>query len=77
MPQRRNQRWPIDFVSDAFACGRGIRIFAMVNDSNRQCVRPIAYTRTSGQGVARELAGRSANERGQRGQISRQSGNGG
>ncbi len=53
--QGRNQRWSLDFVSDAFACGRRFRIFAVVDDFTRECVRLIADTSISGLRVAREL----------------------
>lgn len=55
MPQRPGQRWSLDFVSDAFACGRRLRIFAVVDDFTRECVRLIADTSISGLRVAREL----------------------
>lgn len=55
VPQGRNQRWSLDFVSDAFACGRRFRIFAVVDDFTRECVRLIADTSISGMRVAREL----------------------
>ena len=48
IPQGRNQRWSLDFVSDAFACGRRFRIFAVVDDFTRECVRLIADTSISG-----------------------------
>ena len=50
-----NQRWPLDFVSDAFACGRRFRILAVVDDFSRDCVRLIADTSISGARVGREL----------------------
>jgi putative transposase len=55
IPQRPNQRWSLDFVSDAFACGRRFRIFAVVDDYSRECVRLIADTSISGARVGREL----------------------
>lgn len=55
IPQERNQRWSLDFVSDAFACGRRFRIVAVVDDFTRECVRLIADTSISGMRVAREL----------------------
>ncbi len=42
LPQGPNQRWSLDFMSDAFACGRRFRIFAVVDDFSRECVRLIA-----------------------------------
>ncbi|BDW83726.1 transposase [Erythrobacter sp. Dej080120_24] len=55
VPQGANQRWSLDFVSDAFACGRRFRIFAVVDDYSRECVRLIADTSISGARVGREL----------------------
>ena len=55
IPQGRNQRWSLDFVSDAFACGRRFRIFAVVDDFTLECVRLIADTSISVLRVAREL----------------------
>ena len=50
VPQGANQRWSLDFVSDAFTCVRRFRIFAVVDDYSRECVRLIADTSISGQG---------------------------
>jgi putative transposase len=55
IPQGINQRWSLDFVSDALSCGRRFRIFAVVDDHSRECVRLIADTSISGARVAREL----------------------
>ena len=55
VPQGVNQRWSLDFVSDAFACGRRFRILAVVDDYSRECVRLIADTSISGARVGREL----------------------
>jgi putative transposase len=37
MPQGPNQRWSLDFVSDAFADGPRFRILAIVDDFTREC----------------------------------------
>jgi putative transposase len=55
LPHGIDQRWSLDFVSDAFTCGRRFRIFAVVDDYSRECVRLIADTSISGARVAREL----------------------
>jgi len=55
IPQGMNQRWSLDFVADALSCGRRFRIFAVVDDCTRECVRLIADTSISGHRVAREL----------------------
>ena len=53
IPLRPNQLWSLDLVSDAFACGRRFRIFAVVDDYSRECVRFIADTSISGGRVGR------------------------
>ncbi|MGQ5702863.1 IS3 family transposase [Sandaracinobacteroides sp. A072] len=55
IPQGPNQRWSLDFVSDALVCGRRFRIFALVDDYSRECLALIADTSISGMRVAREL----------------------
>lgn len=55
IPQGLNQRWSLDLVSDAFACGRRFRIFAVVDDYSRECARLVADTSISGARVGREL----------------------
>ena len=57
VPQAPNQRWSLDFVSDALACGRRFRILAVVDDFSRECLALIADTSLSGARVARELTG--------------------
>lgn len=54
-PQAPNQRWSLDFLSDAFTCGRRFRIFAVVDDFTRECLTLVADTSLSGARVAREL----------------------
>lgn len=53
--QGPNQRWSLDFVSDAFACDRRFRIFAVVDDYSWECVRLVTDTSISGTPVGREL----------------------
>ena len=55
VPQEPNQRWSLDFVSDAFVCGRRFRILAVVDDFSRECLALVADTSLSGARVAREL----------------------
>ena len=57
MPQGPNQRWSLDFVSDAFACGRRFRFLYVVDDFTRECLALVADTSLSGARVARELDG--------------------
>ena len=55
LPQGRNQRWSLDFASDALADGRRFRILAVVDDFTRECLCLVADTSLSGRRVAREL----------------------
>lgn len=55
VPQGRNQRWSLDFVSDVLNDGRRFRILTVVDDFTRECLGLVADTSLSGQRVAREL----------------------
>lgn len=55
LPDRPNQRWSLDFVSDAFTDGRRFRILAVVDDFSCECLALVADTSLSGTRVAREL----------------------
>jgi putative transposase len=55
LPQGPNQRWSLDFLSDAFADGRRFRILAIVDDFTRECLAQVADTSLPGLRVAREL----------------------
>src|SRR5260370_35397527 len=55
IPQGPNQRWSMDFVSDALTDGRRFRILAVVDDFTRECLCLVADTSLSGLRVAREL----------------------
>jgi putative transposase len=55
VPQGKNQRWSMDFVSDALACGRRIRVLAVVDDFTRECLALVVDTSLSGLRVGREL----------------------
>jgi putative transposase len=55
IPQSANQRWSLDFVSDALADSRRFRILAIVDDCTRECLALVADTSLSGMRVAREL----------------------
>lgn len=55
VPGARNQRWSLDFVSDALSDGRRFRILAVVDDFSRECLGLVADTSLSGARVAREL----------------------
>ncbi|WES30017.1 IS3 family transposase [Varunaivibrio sulfuroxidans] len=55
LPQGPNQRWSLDFVSDALDDGRRFRILCVVDDFTRECIGLVADTSLSGLRVAREL----------------------
>jgi len=55
LPQAPNQRWSLDFVSDALTDGRRFRILAVMDDFTRECLCLVADTSLSGVRVAREL----------------------
>jgi putative transposase len=55
LPQSVNQRWSLDFLSDALADGRRFRILAVVDDYSRECLGLVADTSLSGLRVGREL----------------------
>ena len=55
IPQGPNQRWSLDFLSDALTDGRRFRILAVVDDFTRECLCLVADTSLSGHRVAREL----------------------
>jgi putative transposase len=55
LPDGPNQRWSLDFVSDALTDGRRFRILAVVDDYSRENLVLVADTSLSGQRVVREL----------------------
>ena len=55
IPDGANQRWSLDFISDAFTDGRRFRILAVVDDFTRECLALVPDTSTSGARVARVL----------------------
>jgi len=55
VPQGINQRWSLDFVSDALVDSRRFRILAIVDDFTRECLALVVDTSLSGVRVAREL----------------------
>ena len=56
VPDRPDERWSLDFVSDAFTDGRRFRVLAVVDDFSRECLGLIADTSLSGIRVTRELS---------------------
>lgn len=55
LPSRPNERWSLDFVSDAFTDGRRFRVLAVVDDFTSECLCLVADTSLSGARMAREL----------------------
>jgi putative transposase len=55
LPQGPNQRWSLDFVSDALASGRRFRVLAVVDDFTRECLGLVVDVSLSGLRVGREL----------------------
>ena len=56
VPDKPNERWSLDFVSDAFTDGRRFRVLAIVDDFSRECLGLVADTSLSGLRVTRELS---------------------
>jgi putative transposase len=48
LPQGPNQRWSLDFVSDALGNGRRFRVLAVVDDFTRECVGLVVEVSLSG-----------------------------
>ena len=63
LPSKPNQRWSMDFVSDALADGRVFRTLNVIDNYSRECVAIEADASLSGLRVARVLA-RVGDERG-------------
>ncbi len=55
LPNAINERWSLDFVSDAFTDGRRFRVLAVVDDYSRECLALVADTSLSGLRLTREL----------------------
>ena len=47
MPSRPDERWSLDFVSDASTDGRRFRVLAVVDDFTRECLALVADTSLS------------------------------
>lgn len=54
-PDRVNARWSLDFVHDATAGGRKLRMLTILEDCTRRCLRIEVDTSLSGERVARTL----------------------
>ena len=55
IPQGRNQRWSLDFVSDTLVNGRRFRILCVIDDFSRECLATVVDNSLSGTRVVREL----------------------
>ena len=55
LPQGPNQRWSLDFVSDALSWGRRIRILCIVDDFTREALALVVDTSIGRRRLVREL----------------------
>jgi putative transposase len=55
LPKRANDRWSLDFASDALSDSRRFRILAVVDDFSRESLALVSDTSLSGARVVREL----------------------
>ena len=55
LPTRPNQRWSMDFISDALSVGRKFRSLNIVDDFNRECLAREVDTSLTGVRVVRVL----------------------
>lgn len=54
-PDRINQVWSLDFMSDALSCGRRFRVLGVMDQCSRECLTLVADTSIGGARVVREL----------------------
>jgi putative transposase len=55
LPQGPNQRWSLDFVSDALSWGRKFRVLGVLDDFTREALALVVDTSIGGRRVVREL----------------------
>lgn len=55
LPSKPNERWSLDFVSDAFTDGRRFRVLVVVDDFSRECLALVPDASLSGVRLTREL----------------------
>lgn len=55
VPQGKNQRWSLDFVSDTLVDGRRFRILCVIDDFSRECLATVVDNSISGTRGVREL----------------------
>lgn len=53
--QKPNEKWSLDFVHDALADGRKIRLLTIIDEFTRECLKIVVDTSLSGKRVCREL----------------------
>ena len=54
-PDKINQVWSLDFMSDALSCGRRFRVLGVMDQCSRECLTLLADTSIGGERVVREL----------------------
>lgn len=55
VPDRANQRWSLDFVSDAFADGQRFRVLCIIDDRTREALATVVDRSLSSARMTREL----------------------
>lgn len=55
VPDRANQRWSLDFISDAFEDGQRFRVLCIVDDCTREALATVVDRSLSGMRLTREL----------------------
>ena len=55
IPQGANQRWSVDFASDALVDSRRFRVFCVIDDFTRECLAVVVDNSITGERVSREL----------------------
>lgn len=58
IPQGPNQRWSLDFMSDALEDGRRFRVLNVIDDFSRECLAAVVDTSIGGARVARSYTGK-------------------
>ena len=56
VPDRANQRWSLDFVSDALSDGQRFRVLCIVDDCTRKALATVVDRSLSGERMTRELS---------------------
>ena len=56
LPQKPNQRWSMDFMSDSFCTGRRFRVLNVIDDYTRECIAIETDSSLPGKRVVRVLS---------------------